>query len=107
MKHFATALLLATALTASAAAPISASGRPVKAATAASSLKREVFGFALASSLTDPTVGYPTWHFGLLSTVAFFGLHVQDDGTFAQDSGWNVWNSTGLTNLLSAAHSNG
>src|SRR5712692_1357131 len=44
---------------------------------------REVFGFALASSLSDPTMGYPTWDFSLLSTVAFFGLHVQDDGTFA------------------------
>ncbi len=36
--------------------------------------QREVFGFALASSLSDPTVGYPTWDFSLLSTVAFFGL---------------------------------
>src|SRR6266404_7313896 len=43
---------------------------------------REVFGFALASSLSDPTMGYPTWDFSLLSTVAFFGLHVQDGGTF-------------------------
>src|ERR1700730_18259396 len=43
--------------------------------------QREIFGFALASSLTDPTVGYPSWDFSLLSTVAFFGLHVQDNGT--------------------------
>src|ERR1051326_7895824 len=49
--------------------------------------QREVFGFALASSLSDPTVGYPTWDFSLLSTVAFFGLHVNDDGTFANDAG--------------------
>ena len=35
-------------------------------------LFREVFGFALASSLSDPTLGYPTWNFSLLSTVAFF-----------------------------------
>ena len=44
-------------------------------------LRREVFGFALASSLSDPTLGYPSWNFSRLSTVAFFGLHVQDDGT--------------------------
>jgi len=69
--------------------------------------QREVFGFALASSLTDPTVGYPSWNFSLLSTVAFFGLHVNDDGTFASDSGWNVWNSSQLTGLLTAAHSTG
>jgi hypothetical protein len=45
--------------------------------------QRDVFGFALASSLSDPSVGDPTWDFSLLSTVAFFGLHVQNDGTFA------------------------
>ena len=68
---------------------------------------REVFGFALASSLSDPTMGYPTWDFSLLSTVAFFGLHVQDDGTFAADSGLSVWNSSELSTLLSTAHSHG
>jgi spore germination protein YaaH len=70
-------------------------------------LKREVFGFALASSLSDPTVGYPTWDFSLLSTVAFFGLHVQDNGTFAADSGAAVWNSSQLSGLLTTAHSHG
>src|SRR6266849_1089172 len=69
--------------------------------------QREVFGFALASSLSDPTVGYPTWDFSLVSTVAFFGLHVQDDGTFAADSGAAVWNSSQLTGLLTTAHSHG
>jgi spore germination protein YaaH len=69
--------------------------------------EREVFGFALASSLSDATVGYPTWNFSLLSTVAFFGLHVNDDGTFAADSGWNVWNSSELTGLITTAHANG
>jgi len=67
--------------------------------------QREIFGFALASSLSDPTVGYPSWNFSLLTTVAFFGLHVQDDGTFAADSGANVWNSSQLTGLISTAHS--
>src|SRR5437879_13435662 len=38
---------------------------------------REVFGFALASSLSDPTVGYTTWDFSLLTPGAFLGLHVQ------------------------------
>src|SRR6266571_1666560 len=51
--------------------------------TASPAPQREVFGFALASSLSDPTIGYPSWDFSLLSTVAFFGLHVNDDGTFA------------------------
>lgn len=68
---------------------------------------REVFGFALASSLADPTLGYTTWDFSLLSTVAVFGLHVQDDGTFANDSGLAVWNSSQLTGLLTVAHAHG
>jgi len=80
---------------------------PMPAVGGAGGPAREVFGFALASSLSDPTVGYPTWNFSLLSTVAFFGLHVQDDGTFAADSAWNVWNSSELTGLLNAAHSHG
>jgi len=69
--------------------------------------QREVFGFALASSLSDPTVGYPSWNFSVLSTVAFFGLHVNGDGTFANDSGMSVWNSSQLTSLVSTAHSHG
>lgn len=68
---------------------------------------REVFGFGLASSLSDPTYGYPTWDFSVLTTVAFFGLHVQDDGTFAADSGWTVWNSSQLSGLVSTAHGHG
>jgi hypothetical protein len=73
--------------------------------TPSSGPQREVFGFALASSLSDSTVGYPTWDFSLLSTVAFFGLHVRDDGTFASDSYMNVWNSSALSGLVSTAHS--
>ncbi len=67
-------------------------------------LKREVFGFALASSLADPNVGYPSWNFSALSTVAFFGPHVNGSGAIVADSGWNVWNSSALSNLVSTAH---
>jgi spore germination protein YaaH len=80
---------------------------PPHVAAATSGPLREVFGFALASSLSDPTVGYPSWNFSLLSTVAFFGLHVNDDGTFAGDAGASVWNSSQLTGLLSTAHAAG
>jgi spore germination protein YaaH len=70
--------------------------------------QREVFGFALLSSLADPTIGYPSWNFSLLSTVAVFGLHVNSgDGTFVSDSGWAEWNSSDMTNLLTTAHNNG
>src|SRR5712692_11081485 len=61
--------------------------------TNANGLSREVFGFTYSGSLGDPTVGYPSWDFSLLSTVAFFGLHIYSDGSMAADSDWNVWNS--------------
>jgi len=69
--------------------------------------QREVFGFGLLSSLADPYLGYPSWNFSLLTTVAVFGLHVNDDGTLATDSGWNVWNSSQLTGLITTAHNAG
>ena len=76
--------------------------------TSNSGPQREVFGFALASSLGDPTVGYPSWDFSLLSTVAFFGLHVQSStGHFVTDSDFNVWNSATTPAFVSAAHSKG
>ncbi len=68
---------------------------------------REVFGFALASSLSDPTVGYPSWNFDLLSTVAFFGVHVDTAGHFVGDNGWTVWNSSAIPALISIAHQHG
>src|SRR6267143_1695508 len=90
----------------SAVQPFSAAA-PQAAVGGAGGPVREVFGFALASSLSDPTLGYTTWDFSLLSTVAFFGLHVQDDGTFAADQGKTVWDSADLTGLVSAAHARG
>jgi hypothetical protein len=79
-------------------APIAATPRP----------QREIFGFALASSLGDPGIGYTSWNFGQLSTVAFFGLHVNDNGTLASDSGWTVWSNTSLrTAFVNAAHAGG
>jgi spore germination protein YaaH len=98
-------------VSASASAPAQLDARgPLTAGTVratAPSLRREVFGFGLASSLGDPTYGYPSWNFSLLSTVAFFGLHINWDGTIVSDSGANVWNSSTLTGLLSTAHGSG
>jgi spore germination protein YaaH len=92
-------------------APLGSDGNSVRASMASSatnaSLEREVFGFALSSSLSDPTIGYPSWDFSLLTTVAYFRLYVNDNGTIANDSGWTVWNSAALTNLVTAAHNAG
>jgi spore germination protein YaaH len=71
-------------------------------------LQREVFGFAFgASSLSDPTYGYPAWSFNLLTTIAYFGLTTDWDGTIIQSgSGWTTWNSSALTGLIATAHAN-
>ncbi|MBJ7602473.1 MAG: glycoside hydrolase family 18 protein [Candidatus Dormibacteraeota bacterium] len=86
--------------------------RPLKpqggAIAAGSSLQREVFGFVNAGNVGDPGVGYTTWDFSLLSTVAYFGLAVNADGSLAQgNTGWNVWHSGTASGLLNTAHQNG
>src|SRR4029077_19341355 len=132
IRHFAVALTLSAIVTAASAAPAQAGfasprhqarpsshmapaasgpvpgGAPTQGEyTVSAKPSREVFGFALASSLADPTIGYPSWNFDMLSTVAYFGLHVLWDGTFQQDAGLAVWNSSQLTNLVQVAHAHG
>ncbi len=108
---FATAVAIVLVVAAPGTAPAFAStpkgtASPHIAATTPHT-QREVFGFALASSLADPTVGYPSWNFDLLSTVAFFGVHVGSAGQIAGDAGWTTWNSSVLANLVSTAHQHG
>jgi hypothetical protein len=70
--------------------------------------QREVFGFVSAGALGDPTVGYPSWDFSMLGTVAYFGVHVAWNGNLVtSDTGWSVWNSGILTGLINQAHSHG
>jgi len=84
---------------------------PLKSVSASSynnfGLTREVFGYAYASSLGDSTVGYPSWNFDLLSTVAFFSIRVDYNGVLVADSNWTVWNSSTLAGLVSTAHQHG
>src|SRR5712691_7921001 len=122
IRHFAVALFLSVIVTAASAmpavartatpakgTPLSSTGAPAQRVVGmvAAHTSREVFGFALASSLSDPTVGYPSWNFDLLSTVAFFGVHVDTAGHFVGDNGWTVWNSSAIPALISIAHQHG
>src|SRR5216683_1746122 len=122
IRHFAVALFLSVIVTAASAMPavartatpakgssLSSTGAPAQRVVGmvAAHTSREVFGFALASSLSDPTVGYPSWNFDLLSTVAFFGVHVDTAGHFVGDNGWTVWNSSAIPALISIAHQHG
>jgi len=75
--------------------------------SAAAGPTREVFGFATAGSLGDPTIGYPSWNFDLLTTVAYFALHIQYNGTLVGDSNYDIWNSSVLTGLVNTAHAHG
>src|SRR5438128_2348012 len=65
-------------------------------------LRREVFGFVNYYNLGDSSVGYPSWDMSLLSTVAYFGLHVNSGNGFIvpTDSAWNVFHSTTMSNFV-------
>lgn len=77
------------------------------ATVATSRPNREVFGFATAGSLGDPTIGYPSWNFDLLSTVAFFSIAATYTGVLVANSNWSVWDSSTLAGLVSTAHAHG
>ena len=109
---FATAVAIVLVVAAPGSAPVLASTpkqtvASTNVAATGTYAQREIFGFALASSLGDPTIGYPSWNFDLLSTVAFFGLHVDGAGQFASDAGWTTWNSPTLTAMVAKAHQHG
>jgi Glycosyl hydrolases family 18 len=91
--------------------PVAKTGAQPQALVSAASTtlhpSREIFGYATAASLGDPTFGYPSWNFDLLGTVAFFAIHVQYNGILVADSTWNVWNSSVLTGLVATAHAHG
>ena len=71
--------------------------------------QREIFGFVDAGNLGSPTVGYPSWDFSLLTTVAFFDLGVNsgDGHLVSSGQGWNVYHSTTMQNFVNTAHAHG
>jgi spore germination protein YaaH len=73
------------------------------------SVRREVFGFVNAGNLGSTTVGYATWNYSLLTTVAYFGLHVNsgDGNLVTYDTGWAVYHSTVMSSFVAKAHANG
>jgi spore germination protein YaaH len=89
---------------------------PNSAAASAAGTNREVFGFVYARNLSNSQVGYPSWNFRALSTVAFFGLHVDEsngnlitaNSSTCTDCGdaWNAWN-TQISGLQSAIQASG
>ena len=65
-------------------------------------LRREVFGFLPYWELGS-TLDYST-----LSTVAYFGINLNTDGTLSKTgNGWNGWVSTKATTMINDAHAHG
>ena len=81
---------------------------PAPAVMANAPLQREVFGFVNDNNLGSSSVGYRTWNFSLLSTVAYFALHVNSgDGALVRDNSWNIYHSPTMASFVSAAHAAG
>lgn len=104
LAQFAT---FAVAVPGAQARPVHAATMPVRALQAAPKPAREIFGYALGSSLGNSTWGYPSWNFSLLSTVAYFGIHINGSGVMVDDSDWQTWNSSTATDFINTAHANG
>ncbi|MGD0409382.1 MAG: glycosyl hydrolase family 18 protein, partial [Candidatus Limnocylindrales bacterium] len=65
-------------------------------------LRREVFGFLPYWELGS-TLDYTT-----LSTIAYFGVDLNTDGTLNKSSnGWNGWVSSTMISVINGAHANG
>lgn len=64
-------------------------------------LQKEVFGFAPYWELANNG----NWDYTLLSTVAFFGLDINMDGSISTSTpGWTAWNSQQLVDTINRAH---
>src|ERR1035437_5423965 len=65
-------------------------------------LRREVLGFLPYWEL-GTTLNYDT-----ISTIAYFGVDLNGDGTLNNSSnGWNGWDSSAMTSVISDAHAHG
>ena len=67
-------------------------------------LQKEVFAFAPYWALSDES----TWNYDVVSTIAYFGLDVNWDGTWNQNtSGWSAYFSPELADMIARAHAAG
>jgi glycosyl hydrolase family 18 (putative chitinase) len=98
------ALAPATSLPMPRRAPAIASPTPQALRTSGGRLSREVFGFAPYWALANNA----NWDYSLMSTVAYFGLTLNGDGSFSRsDPGWTGWNSQALVDMVNRAHQAG
>src|SRR5712692_4056271 len=78
-------------------------GRPM-ALSASGGVTREVFSFAPYWALS----GNANWSYNLLTTVAYFGLDINADGSISTiTNSWSGWNSQDLVDTINRAHAAG
>jgi spore germination protein YaaH len=76
------------------------------AASLPNGLRKEVLGFLPYWMLSADELQW--MQYDLVSTIAYFGVAAQSDGTLATYStGWAGWNSSAMTGVINAAHSRG
>jgi spore germination protein YaaH len=76
--------------------------QPSVAPNASSLLRRAVFGFLPYWELST------TMNYDALSTIAYFGIDLNTDGTLNQaGNGWNGWISSSMTSVINNAHAHG
>jgi spore germination protein YaaH len=93
-----------TAIQPRVARPDHVAGPATASAPSGRPLQREVFAFAPYWALAQNAA----WNYSLMSTVAYFGLDVNADGSFVQsDNGWYGWTSQDLVNTINQAHQAG
>ncbi|MDP9271953.1 MAG: glycosyl hydrolase family 18 protein, partial [Chloroflexota bacterium] len=69
-------------------------------------LRKQVFGFLPYWTLSATDLQW--MRYGLVSTIAYFGVAARSDGSLATTStGWNGWNSSAMTGVINAAHAKG
>lgn len=87
--------------------------QPSASAPAHGGPSREVFAFSYAGSLDDtvntpPQFGYRLWDLSLISTVGYFGVGVNADGSLDRTStGWKVMQTSQFQSFMNAAHGSG
>ena len=69
-------------------------------------LDHEVYGYLPYWALSGSLLQY--LHYDLLTTIAYFGVPAQADGTLLKvGTGWNGWSSAAMTDVINRAHSRG
>ena len=87
-------------------APMDGSAAAATLASLPNGLRKQVFGFLPYWTLNASDLQW--MQYGLVSTIAYFGVAARSNGTLATTStGWNGWNSSAMTGVINAAHRKG